>query len=167
MILVFTGNGKGKTSAAVGQAVRALGQGLRVGFFQYMKREGAAGEQKILHMLLGDSFTAGGLGFLRDAAHFPAHRAAALALTERALACVPKLDLLVLDEALYAVKASLLTENELRDIISLCDEKCVHLVLSGRNAPEWLIEQADMVTEMVEVKHPHMQGVPAARGIEF
>lgn len=167
MILVFTGDGKGKTSTAVGQAVRALGQGLRVGFFQYLKREGAAGEQKILRSLLGDSFAAGGLGFLRDTKQFPAHRKAAFALTKHVFARIPELDMLVLDEALYALKAELLTKDELRGIITLCGEKNAHLVLTGRNAPEWLVERADLVTEMREIKHPLAQGVPAARGIEF
>lgn len=167
MILIFTGDGKGKTSAAVGQAVRALGQGLRVGFFQYMKREGAAGEQEILRSLLGDLFAAGGLGLLRDAEQFPAHRKAAFTLTERVLTHIPELDMLVLDEALYALKAALLTKDELRGIIALCGEKNTHLVLSGRNAPEWLVQRADLVTEMREIKHPLAQGVSAARGIEF
>lgn len=167
MILVFTGDGKGKTSAAVGQTVRALGQGLRVGFFQYMKREGAAGEQEILRSLLGDSFASGGLGFLRDEKEFPAHRKAAFALTERVIGHIPGLDMLVLDEALYALKAALLTRDELRGIIALCEKNNAHLVLTGRNVPEWLVERADLVTEMREIKHPHTQGVLAARGIEF
>lgn len=167
MILVYTGNGKGKTSACVGQAVRALGQGLRVGFFQYMKRDGAAGEQKVLRSLLGEGFVAGGLGFLRDPEQFPAHREAALALTERVRAAVPDLDMLVLDEALYALKAALLTQDELRGLVALCAENAAHLVLSGRNAPAWLEEAADLVTDMTEKKHPYAQGIPAMRGIEF
>jgi cob(I)alamin adenosyltransferase len=167
MILVYTGNGKGKTSASVGQAIRALGQGMRVGFFQYMKRGNAAGEQKILRSLLGGDFVAGGLGFLRKPEQFAAHREAGRQLTERVISRIPDLDMLVLDEALYALKAAVLTREELRDILTLCEKGDTHVVLSGRDAPRWLTEAAHLVTEMREVKHPHTRGVPAERGIEF
>ena len=167
MIIVYTGNGKGKTSACVGQAVRALGQGMRVGFFQYMKREDAAGEQKTLRALLGNDFIAGGLGFLRSPEQFAAHREAGLRLTERVFSRVPELDLLVLDEAVYALKSAVLTQEELREIIRRCAENDAHLVLSGRDAPRWLVDAADLVTEMTEVKHPYAQGISAQRGIEF
>jgi cob(I)alamin adenosyltransferase len=78
MILIYTGNGKGKTSACVGQALRALGQGLRVAFGQFMKKEGVGGEQLVLAQLLGEKFRAGGLGFLRVEEDRPKHREAAL-----------------------------------------------------------------------------------------
>lgn len=167
MILVYTGNGKGKTSASVGQAVRALGQGMRVGFFQYMKRDGAAGEQKMLRTLLGENFIAGGLGFLRTPEQFAEHRASGRALTERVMARMAEFDLLVLDEALYALKAAVLTPEELREILALSEKNNTHLVLSGRDAPDWLAAAAHLVTEMREVKHPYAQGIPAERGIEF
>ena len=167
MILVYTGNGKGKTSACVGQAVRALGQGMRVAFFQYMKRPGAAGEQAVLRDLLGEDYIAGGLGFLRRAEEFPAHREAALRLTERVRSRIPGLEMLVLDEALYALKAAVLTREELSGIMEECESGGTHLILSGRDAPGWLIEAAHLVTEMREIKHPYAQGIPAARGIEF
>ena len=78
VILVYTGNGKGKTSACVGQAVRALGQNMTVAFGQFMKRDGQAGEQRMLAQWLGPRFLAGGEGFLRREEDRPAHRAAAL-----------------------------------------------------------------------------------------
>lgn len=167
MILVYTGNGKGKTSACIGQAVRALGQGMRVGFFQYMKRPDAAGEQAVLRDLLGDDHVAGGLGFFRNPEQFPEHRKAALRLTERARSRIPDLDMLVLDEALYALKAAVLTREELCAIMKACEDGGAHLVLSGRDAPDWLCEAAHLVTEMREIKHPYAQGIPATRGIEF
>ncbi|MDR3073887.1 MAG: cob(I)yrinic acid a,c-diamide adenosyltransferase [Deltaproteobacteria bacterium] len=167
MILVYTGNGKGKTSASVGQAVRALGQGLRVAFLQYMKRAGAGGEQKVLGDLLGEGFHAGGLGFLRDARDFPRHREAALKVTAMARERIPSLDMLILDEALYALDAGLLAEDELRALIALCEERGAHLVLSGRNAPPWLREAAHLVSEITEVKHPYTQNIQAQRGVEF
>lgn len=167
MILVYTGDGKGKTSACVGQAVRALGQGLRVCFYQYMKRDGAGGEQAVLRGLLAERLIAGGKGFLTKPEQFPEHREAALRLTEKALAAAESCDMLILDEALYALKAGILTEEELRRIIAVCERGGTHLVLSGRGAPEWLCEAAHLVTEMRAVKHPYTQGIPAARGIEF
>lgn len=167
MIIVYTGNGKGKTSACVGQAVRALGQGMRVGFFQYMKRDGAAGEQEVLRKLLGEDFVAGGVGFLRDKGDFARHRDTAVRLTERVLARIPCLDLVVLDEALYALRSAVLTQEELAGVIAHCNDAGAHLVLSGRDAPPWLVEAAHLVTEMGEIKHPYAEGIPAARGIEF
>lgn len=167
MIVVYTGNGKGKTSACIGQTVRALGQGLRVAFHQYMKRDGAGGEQHILRNLLGEAFCAGGVGFLRNPEQFPEHRAAALRLTARTLTLVPELDVLVLDEALYALKSGVLTEEELRSVIAACDAHGAHLILSGRGAPAWLCEAAHIVTEMTESKHPYAHGGKAVRGIEF
>lgn len=167
MILVYTGNGKGKTSASVGQAVRALGQGMHVAFFQYMKRPGAGGEQGVLRELLGENFIAGGIGFLRNPEDFAEHREAARRLTDVVMARLPELDMLILDEALYALRSGILTQAELELIIGVCEEQETHLVLSGRDAPEWLCAKAHLVTEMLEVKHPYAQGIPAARGIEF
>ena len=76
MIIVYTGNGKGKTSACIGQAMRALGRDFAVGFGQFMKQPGCAGEQTVLARLLGDDFLAGGKGFLRREEDRPAHREA-------------------------------------------------------------------------------------------
>lgn len=167
MILVYTGNGKGKTSASIGQAVRALGQGMRVAFYQYMKRDGAGGEHEVLRKLLGDGFFAGGLGFLTKPEQFPEHREAALRVTAKAEEDISGLDMLVLDEALYALKAAILTREELENIMRLCEEHGTHLVLSGRDAPAWLCDAAHLVTEMTEIKHPYKQGIPATKGIEF
>ena len=100
MILVYTGDGKGKTSACVGQAVRALGQNMAVAFGQFMKRDGQAGEQAMLANLLGERFLAGGLGFLRNDADRPAHRQAALRVLDWAGAQLDLVDMLVLDESL-------------------------------------------------------------------
>lgn len=167
MIIVYTGNGKGKTSASVGQAVRALGWGMRVAFYQYMKRGGNGGEQEVLRNLFGDDFFAGGPGgFFTKPEQFPEHREAALRVTAKAERAAPGLDMLVLDEALYALGAELLTREELERLIALCGEHDTHLVLSGRGIPAWLRDAAHLVTEMAEVKHPHTRGVPAARGIE-
>ncbi len=167
MILVYTGNGKGKTSASVGQAVRAHGQGMAVAFGQFMKRPDQAGEQKVLASLLGDAFCAGGLGFFRKEEERPKHRAAALALWEWAMEQAERVDVLVLDEALYALGSGVLTPEEVRQVMAVVRRRGTHLVLSGRGAPAWLEEEADLVTSMEEVKHPFAQGTGAVRGIEF
>ena len=167
MILVYTGDGKGKTSACVGQTVRAMGQGMTVAFGQFMKRAGQAGEQAMLAKLLGENFFAGGLGFLRNEADRPAHREAALRVLEWAREQLAQVDMLVLDEALYALSAGILERQELEQLMAVARERKRHLVFSGRNAPDWLIEAADLVTSMTEIKHPWRMGVKAAPGIEF
>ncbi len=167
MILVYTGDGKGKTSACVGQAVRALGQDMTVAFGQFMKRGGQAGEQAMLAKLLGSRFLAGGLGFLRRDEERPAHREAALKVLEWAHGQLEDADMLVLDETLYALSAGILTRPEVEELMALARRNGRHLVLSGRNAPDWLEAAADLVTSMTEIKHPWREGVKAAPGIEF
>ena len=76
-------------------------------------------------------------------------------------------DLLVLDETLYALKAGVLTREEVEELIALARARGRHLVLSGRNAPDWLVDTADLVTSMTEIKHPWRTGVTAAAGIEY
>ena len=167
MILVYTGNGKGKSSACVGQAVRAVGQGLRVAFVQFMKKEGVAGEQVVLYQLLGERFHAGGRGFLRVEEDRPKHREAALNTLNLALDALSHVDMLVLDEILYALGAGILLPEEVCGLVDKARQHDVHLVLSGRGLPEWLAEKADLITEMEERKHPWQQGHGAMRGIEF
>lgn len=167
MILIYTGEGKGKTSACVGQAVRAHGQGLRVGFAQFMKRPDQAGEQKVLKQLLSDNFFSGGRGFFRQEKTRTEHRDAALAVLAWAQGVMERVDMLVLDESLYALSSGLLLEEEVRTLSASAHQKGIHLVLSGRGAPEWLCEEADLVTEMKPIKHHYNKGIPAAKGIEF
>ena len=167
MILVYTGEGKGKTSACVGQALRALGQGMAVAFGQFMKRQCGAGEQVMLGRLLGERFRAGGLGFLRHEEDRPAHRAAAAHLLGWASEQLAGVDMLVLDEALYALGAGILFKEELAGLLAEARGAGRHVVLSGRGLPNWLAAEADLITEMRERKHPWRLGVPAAPGIEF
>ena len=169
MILLYIGGGKGKTSACVGQCLRAHGQGLAVAFGQFMKRDGLAGEQKALRDLLGAHFFAGGIGFFRDEGERPAQREAAetvLAWAHGQLAS-RNLHMLILDEACNALERGLVTQEELEQLCHSCAGADCHLVLSGRAAPDWLCDAADLVTCMDEVKHPYQKGVPAQRGIEF
>lgn len=176
MILIYTGNGKGKTSACVGQALRALGQNFEVFFAQFMKSNCGAGEQRLLGRLLGDAFYCRGKGFYHGRQEeFPAHRAAVeetLAWARERLNAPraperPAGRMLILDEALYALGNGLLREDELRGLISLCRDQNAHLTLSGRGLPDWLKAEADLVSEILEIKHPMQTGCKAAPGIEF
>lgn len=166
MLIVYTGDGKGKTSASVGQAVRAAGQGLRVAFAQFMKKDVQAGEQQLLAAMPGVRLYIGGSGFFREEHERPAHRAAAQETLAWALDALPTSDMLVLDEALYALKKDLLTREELENLFEAAGGQ-THVVLSGRGLPDWLKERADLITELLEIKHPIRKGAVAVKGIEF
>jgi cob(I)alamin adenosyltransferase len=167
MLLIYTGNGKGKTSACVGQAIRAMGQRLSVAFGQFMKRDDQAGEQEMLKELLGDDFLASGAGFYRDT-DYQEHRKKAEELLQWARERLDHgVDMLILDEAIYALNHGLLLEDEVRGLIERCRGEDRHLVLSGRGAPAWMIELADIVSDITEVKHVYARGAKARRGIEF
>ncbi len=167
MLLVFTGEGKGKTAACVEQANRALGQDMRVCFAQFMKRDAQAGEQRILRTLLGEDFYCAGAGFFRKEEERPAHQKAVEITLHWAWERMASCDILILDEALYALQASLLSREDIEATIRRACDADTHLVLSGRNAPDWLCEAADLVSEINEVKHPWRRGIPAMKGIEF
>ena len=167
MLIVYTGNGKGKTSAAVGQAIRAHGQGIRVAFGQFFKRGGQAGEQAVLEALLGANFFASGEGFFKNEADRPRHREAALCLLEWADRQLETAGLLVLDESVYALGSGLVSEEELTRCMEKAQKAGAHLVLTGRNAPEWLIQRADIVSSIQEVKHVFKESGRAVKGIEY
>lgn len=168
VILVYTGDGKGKTSACVGQAMRALGNGLRVAFAQFMKRPLQAGEQRFLAELLGPRFYAGGLGFLRRSEDFSAHCAAAQQTLSWAHTQVQSgCQMLILDEALYALGYGLVERAQLEGVLDAAQSAACHVVLSGRGAPSWLVARAHIVTEMQPLRHAYAEGVLAQAGVEF
>ena len=168
MIIIYTGNGKGKTSAATGQAIRALGQGKIVAFAQFFKRPDQAGEQKILANLLQDNWLAAGPGFyLNNPDQLPEQRRVAGEVLAWLAAKAPHCFMLVADEALYALHSEIISQADLQNIIELCRQHGTHLVLTGRNLPAWLKEEADLVSQIEEVKHPLKQGQKALPGIEY
>ncbi len=167
MIIIYTGNGKGKTSACVGQAMRAHGRGLTVAFGQFMKRPDQAGEQRVCTALFGSRFKAVGPGFLRTEAERPQHREAAGEMLAWAEGLLGEVDMLILDEALYALGADLISRGELEQLLNKAEAENTHVVLSGRGAPEWLCERAHLVSELVEIKHPFASGHKATPGIEY
>lgn len=167
MIIVYTGNGKGKTSATVGQALRAYGNAIPLCFVQFMKSDVQAGEQIALKKLLQENFYIGGCGFFRNEAEREKHRQAALAALAWLEQKKEEVTMLCCDEILYAYHAKLVTQEEIENLINYCNEANKHLVLSGRYAPDWLIAQADIVSEIKEIKHASTKGIKAQRGIEY
>ncbi len=173
LVIVHTGNGKGKTTAALGLAARAWGDGLRVCILQFIKGGWKYGELKTLETLAAADgrmeIKQCGLGFTNTDEHDEAEHkeaaAKALAMARDAMTsgCW---DLVILDEINYAVKFGLVS---LDDVLALLESrpKDLHVVLTGREAKPELIEKADLVTEMVQVKHPYEQGIKAQKGIEF
>ena len=167
MIIVYTGNGKGKTSASLGQCIRAYGNNIPVCFIQFMKSDVNAGEQKFLKELLKEKYYIGGKGFFRKEEERAKHRQAVLDTLSYLNSIKEHCQMLVLDEILYAYKAELITKEEIENLLSYCNETKKHIVLSGRYAPDWLIEQADIVSEIQEIKHACQKGIAAQKGIEF
>ncbi len=173
LVIVHTGDGKGKTTAALGLALRAWGSGLRVLILQFIKGGQRYGELESIKALKGVRDTIEvrqcGLGFTRrDESRKAEHIAAAKeAICEAEQEIVSgKWDLIILDEINYAVKFGLL---ETDDVLRLVKEKPkeLHLVLTGRGAAQELIDAADLVTEMKLVKHPFQEGIKAQLGIEY
>lgn len=164
-MIVYTGNGKGKTSACIGQTLRALGNGMNVAFAQFIKKNGVAGEQGELKKLLGSRFRAGGLGFCGASAERHLHRKSAQTLLDWARQ--QDAQMLILDEAIYALNYGLVDYDDLASFFSRAGSFESHLVLSGRDAPDRILAAADIVTEMVERKHHYCDGVTALTGIEF
>jgi cob(I)alamin adenosyltransferase len=170
LIQVYTGNGKGKTTAAFGLALRAAGQGLNVLILQFMKRNKNIGEVKAL-VKTGLPIALRQYGrrvFFRTRTCEPMdiHRAhQGLEASKKAIRS-KAYDLIVLDEINMAIHFGLLHVEEVIEAIEQKPPE-LHLVLTGRNANQKLIEMADLVTEMREIKHHYRQGVHAQRGIEF
>lgn len=167
MIIAYTGNGKGKTSACLGQVLRALGNNLNIAFIQFLKKGDVAGEQKILQELLKDDFYAGGLGFFFEASDAERHRTAALECLnitkQKLLSC----DIVIADEILYALEGKLIHFHEMEEFLSETQKLNSHLVISGRGLPKELYPLIDTITSMEEIKHPWQCGQSAVRGIDF
>ena len=169
LVTVFTGNGKGKTSAALGIALRALGHGLKVRIIFFMKGEFSYGEDRILEKLPNISLQRfGPPGFcdpenIRDEDRAEAGRA--LQSAREALSR-EEYDVVVLDEVSVVAAWGLITVEDVLELVGRKPAQ-VDLVLTGRYADARLMEVADIVTEMVEVKHPFPTGMLARRGVDY
>jgi len=172
LVIVYTGDGKGKTSAALGVAFRAFGHNMRVSIVQFIKSSSATGEAKAA-MRLGEEveFISLGRGFVTGpgkkiplAEHQRAAEEALSVAQQRMLS--GSWDILILDEINNAIKLGLLDINAVLDLVKSKPPK-LHLILTGRNAHPDLISAADMVTEMRTIKHPYKSGIPAQKGIDY
>jgi cob(I)alamin adenosyltransferase len=173
LTIVYTGDGKGKTTAAVGLTVRAAGNKMRIFFIQFIKGQWKSGEREMLRALPNVELAVTGRGFTIERLRDPRipmeehHEAAAAGWAfARRLVHEGSYDMVVLDEILGAVKAELVPLEELLELVRTKPSQ-VHLVLTGRAAPAELVELADLVSEVRPIKHPFQRGIKAQRGIEF
>jgi cob(I)alamin adenosyltransferase len=167
-LLVFTGDGKGKTTAALGMVLRATGHGQRALIVQFIKSDTSTGE--VLNKLMNAEIVLVGLGFVPPPEHpaFPLHRQAAeagLELVGRALRA-RHYDLVVLDEVCLAIAKGLLDEDTMLDVVANAGPG-VCVVLTGRGASDRLLAAADTATEMRCLKHALQEGRPAEKGVEW
>jgi len=169
LVQVYTGNGKGKTSAAFGLALRAVGRGLKVCAVQFIKGGFDYGELHVVERLPNIKLATFGRGrFITDVP--PSEEDAKLA--RQAFEFATKVvregeyDIVILDEINVALNLRMIGVDEVVQLIR-SKPKHVELILTGRYAPREVIEAADLVTEMREVKHPYAQGVPPRKGIEY
>lgn len=191
MLIIYTGNGKGKTTASLGLALRASGYGKKVCILQFIKQEswpeGARiAIRKNLPNITIKALGTGFVGIMGDTKPKEVHLKSASGAVKEAVGAISsgKYDLIVLDELLGALKGKLITKKDVQSILEAVSrlpstdysktkkavdssQSTVDLVLTGRHAPKWLIDKADLVTEMKEIKHPFQKGIQAKRGIDF
>ncbi len=176
LVIVYTGDGKGKTSAALGNVFRALGHGWKVLLIQLFKGDWPVGCGELesakrdpdLEILQLDK---GYVKIMRDKKPFKDHQIAAAEAIKLAKEKIfsGKYDLVVLDEVNYAIDYLDIRLVELKDLIEIIEKKPerTHLILTGRAAKKEIIDRADLVTEMKEIKHPYQKGIPAQKGIDY
>ena len=169
LIIVHTGKGKGKSTAAFGMVMRCIGHGMKVGVVQFIKGKWETGERSVLERFpelceikaLGEGFTWN----TQDRARDIAHAEQAWAEVKRMMAD-PSFDFVLADEINIALRYDYLP---VADVVAALKAKRpdLHVCLTGRNAKDEIVELADLVTEMEMVKHPFRDGVKAQKGIEF
>lgn len=188
---VFWGNGKGKTTAAIGLGMRAVGHGYRVHLLQFMKRENdhrpTPGEYQSIDRLTGFSYeTTGEIGWHQPGRNDKAHQAQAEAGLERARELLvaagqcqleeplpldgdPEdgMHMLILDEILYAVERELLDQDQVQDVIAASPDNLELVLTGGHERPAWMFDAVDLVTETTNHKHPLQAGRPARQGFEY
>lgn len=173
MFLVFTGNGKGKTTAALGQGLRSIGEGRRVLMVQFIKGPWKSGEdtsyKKLAPYLKIVKKGKGFVGILGDKLPRSVHKKAAQDALKYAKKEVStgKWQMLIMDEISNAIKLKLITLKDALNLLNFARSRVEHIIFTGRDAPKRFIQLADLVTEMKEIKHPYMKGVKAKKGLEY
>lgn len=169
LLIVHTGKGKGKSTAAFGMVFRCLGHGMRSGIIQFVKGSWSTGERSVLERYpdlvtikaMGEGFTWETQDIERDMQHARAGWEEA-----KAMIADPSYKMVLLDELNIVLRYDYLPLQEVLDVLKARPQD-KHIVVTGRNAKDELIEIADLVTEMEQVKHPFRSGVKAQAGIEF
>ena len=169
LLIVHTGNGKGKSSSAFGMAIRSIGWGLKVAILQYVKGKWETGERNFFdaHPDLA-TFEVMGEGFTWDTQDRALDIAAARAAWERSKAMIldSEIDFVILDELNIVLRDDTLP---IAEIVAFLKERPLtkHICITGRNAKPELLEIADLVTDFTEVKHPYKAGFKAQKGVEY
>lgn len=169
---MYTGNGKGKTTAALGMCIRAIGYDWKISLIQFVKGSWKYGELKGLKRLesnvelhvIGEGF----VGIVDDTKDFEVHRKAAqegIALAGEKVSS-GQYQLVILDELNVALDLGLVTREDVESILAV-RQPLQNLVITGRGAADWLVAKADLVTEMKEIKHPYQRGILAQKGIDW
>ena len=174
LLIVHTGKGKGKSTAAFGLVMRALGHGMRIGIIQFVKGKWETGERDVLDKFpdlvtirtMGEGFTWETQDRGRDIAAAETAWEAAKEMIDASRRPDPKYDLVLLDELNIVLRYDYIPLDNVVAFLTAKPED-LHVIITGRNAKEPLIEVADLVTEMTMVKHPFRAGVKAQKGIEF
>lgn len=169
LLIIYTGYGKGKSTAGFGAVFRSLGRGYKAAVVQFIKGEWISGEVKALDKFgtLVDYFSEGE-GFTWDTKNLDRDIATARRGWERCLTLLKekKHHIYLFDELIYVLKYKFLSLDEVIAGIKLKDP-LAHLILTGRDVPDALVEMADLVTEMKEIKHPFQKGILAQPGIDY
>jgi cob(I)alamin adenosyltransferase len=172
LLAVYTGNGKGKTTAALGLCIRAVGYGHRVAIIQFIKGSWHYGEKDGIRRLAPEvSFESMGKGFvgiIDDKLPREEHEKAARATLDYAADIIQANvhQIVILDEVNVALGLNLLAPQDVLSVVK-ARPVAMHVVCTGRDAPPELIDAADLVTEMREIKHPFQQGMMAQRGFDY
>jgi cob(I)alamin adenosyltransferase len=169
LLIVHTGKGKGKSTAAFGMVFRAIGHGYKIGIVQFVKGAWGTGERDVLENYPEQvTIKAMGEGFTWDTQDRQRDIAAARAAWETAKEMIadPSYKMVLLDELNIVLRYEYLPLEEVLEVLK-AKPRDTHVIVTGRNAREELIEIADLVTEMTEIKHPFRSGVKAQPGIEF
>ena len=171
LIIVHTGKGKGKSSSAFGMVFRCIAHGLKTGVVQFIKGGMDTGERNLITTHFGDlcDFHTMGEGFTWETQDRERDVAAAVAAWEKAKELIrnPAYHMVLLDEINIALRYGYIDLGEVLSFLETEKPEMTHVVLTGRNAAEDLIERADLVTEMTLIKHPFRSGIKAQIGVEF
>lgn len=170
LLIIYTGNGKGKSTAAFGAAFRSLGRGFKVAVVQFIKGAWVSGEIKALEKFGASvEYFAVGQGFTWETKDLDRDISLARQGWEKCVSLLEaaRHDVYLFDELIYVLKYKFLPQDEVVDAIRRLKPAEAHLILTGRDAPSELVGMADLVTEMKEVKHPYQQGITAQPGIDY